>query len=232
MQLKKSLTMVIITDDTFKYDFELLDSNSDEFKCIKEFISITSTDYLQKLLQIHKVFEINPTNSTVTKRNNLMLFHGTNEKGVERILKEGFKNSEKGCFGKGVYMTDCSTIAVNYSRRVTSNRSNKIRFVFVNEVLKSDTLKTFVFGKHPPVTDIKPKYQFEKHAYLATQQVAKDYYKKDALGRKYRNIPHNLNTPVDEFVADESITIPKYLIEFEDTVSDEIMKNIFLGAFF
>ena len=215
--------MVIITDDTFKYDFELLDSSSDEFKCIKEFISVTSTDYLQKLLQIHKVFETNPTKTSEVKRNNLMLFHGTNEKGVERILKEGFKNSEKGCFGKGVYMTDCSTIAVNYSSRVTSNRSNKIRFVFVNEVLKSDTLKTFVFGKHPPVTDIKPKNPFEKHVYLATQQVTKDYYKKDALGRKYRNVPHNSNSSQDEFVADESITVPRYLVEFEDKSAEKFM---------
>ena len=83
--------MVIITDDTFKYDFELLDSNSDEFKCIKEFISVTSTDYLQKILQIHKVFETNQTKTSEVKRNNLMLFHGTNQKGVERILKEGFQ---------------------------------------------------------------------------------------------------------------------------------------------
>ena len=58
---------------------------------------------------------------------------------------------------------------------------------------------------------------------MATQQVTKDYYKKDPLGRKYRNVPHNLNTTLDEFVADESITKPKYLIEFEDTISDEVM---------
>ena len=33
---------------------------------------------------------------------NLMLYHGTSEKGATGILKKGFRNSEKGWFGKGV----------------------------------------------------------------------------------------------------------------------------------
>ena len=217
--------MVIITDDTFQYDFELLDSSSDEFKCIKEFISVTSTDYLQKLLQIHKVFETNPTKTSEVKRNNLMLFHGTNEKGVEGILKEGFKNSEKGWFGKGVYMTDCSSVAVSYSRGDKKCQNNKIRFVFVNEVLKSETLKTSVFSYADVKSDkyTKPKHQFEQHAFMQTQQITKDNYKKDADGRRYRNVAHNSNSSQDEFVADESITIPRYLIEIKDVIEDKLL---------
>ena len=84
---------MIITEDTFKYDFESLDSGSDEFKFIKKFIKVTkfiTVIKLGKILQIHKVFEKRSTSSVDEKRNNLMLFHGTNKKGVEGILKEGF----------------------------------------------------------------------------------------------------------------------------------------------
>ena len=69
--------------------------------------------------------ETAPTSSVNEKRNNLMLFHGTNDKGVESILKKGFKYSEKSWFGKGVYMTDCSTVAVSYSRGDKNSQSNK-----------------------------------------------------------------------------------------------------------
>ena len=220
--------MVIITDDTFKYDFEPLDSSSDEFKFIKDFINITATISLEKVLQIHKVFETSPTNSVGKKRNNLMLFHGTNERGVEGILKEGFKNSENGWLGKGVYMTDCSTVAVSYSRVDKKCQNNKIKFVFVNEVLKSETLKTSVFSYADVKSDkyTKPKHQFEQHAFMQTQQITKDNYKKDADGRRYRNVAHNSNSSQNEFVADESITIPRYLVELNLAIEFEHLEKL------
>ena len=169
--------------------------------------------------------ETAPTSSVNEKRNNLMLFHGTNDKGVESILKKGFKNSEKSWFGKGVYMTDCSTVAVSYSRVDKKCQNNKIKFVFVNEVLKSETLKTSVFSYADVKSDkyTKPKHQFEQHAFLQTQQITKDHYKEDAHGRRYRNVFNNFNSPLDEFVADESITIPRYLIEIEDVIKDKLL---------
>jgi len=210
------LTMVVITDDSFKYDFELLDSSSNEFKFIKKFIKITAMNAMnrnEKVLQIHKVTQKNPTSLMDNKRNNLMLFHGTNEKGVEGILKEGFKNSEKGWFGKGVYMTDCSTAAVGYS---IGAQNNRIKYVFVNEVLKSETLKTFVFYNLKGNTYTKPKHQFEKHVFLASRQKTEVQYKEDDLGRRFRNVPHSEYSALNEYLADESITIPRYLIEFKD----------------
>ena len=87
--------MVVITDDSFKYHFELLDSSSNEFKFIKKFIKITAMNAMnphEKVLQIHKVTQKNPTSLMDNNRNNLMLFHGTNEKGVEGILKKGYNH--------------------------------------------------------------------------------------------------------------------------------------------
>ena len=87
--------MVIITDNSFKYDFESLDSGSDEFKVIKKFIKTTAMNSYysnEKVLQIHKVFEKRPTSSMDKRRNNLMLFHGTSTNGVIGILREGFNH--------------------------------------------------------------------------------------------------------------------------------------------
>ena len=64
-----------------------------------------------------------------------MLYHGTSQKGVTGILKEGFRNSEKGWFGKGVYMTDCSHTALKYFSMAEKYSYN--RYIFVNEVLES-----------------------------------------------------------------------------------------------
>ena len=110
-------------------------------------------------------------------------------------------------------MTDCSTAAVGYSRGV---QNNKTKYVFVNEVLKSETLKTFVFYNLKGNTYTKPKHLFEKHVFMASKQTTEDRYKEDGIGRRYRNVAHNEYSALNEFLADESITVPRYLIEFKD----------------
>ena len=65
--------------------------------------------------------------------NTHMLFHGSGHAGVGGILQRGFKNSEQGYFGKGVYMTECSEVAYHYSRR--QNPINNDGFILVNEVV-------------------------------------------------------------------------------------------------
>ena len=137
--------MDITTDKSFKYDLENLDSTSEEFMFVEQFYDITRnvkkyTTYSKKAthkqnFQIYKVNENNPKEPAEAKDNNLMLFHGTNRKGAVGILKEGFKNSEKGWFGQGVYMTDCSTIALYYSSAGNTDISKN--YIFVNEVLES-----------------------------------------------------------------------------------------------
>ena len=54
-----------------------------------------------EVAHLYKVNERNLVKNEGKKSNNLMLYHGTNQKGVTGILKEGFRNSEKGWFGKG-----------------------------------------------------------------------------------------------------------------------------------
>ena len=141
-----------------------------------------------------------------------MLFHGTNQKGVTGILKEGFRNSEKGWFGKGVYMTDCSYTAFDYSKKLNLNSPDC--YIFVNEVLESEKLQTFTFdydviSERGDVNTL-PKHQFEKYFLNWSPQPTREDYVIDLEGRRYVNTPdRGLD---DEYIAEARVTIPRYLI--------------------
>ena len=128
--------MNIQTDKSFKYDYEKLDPASEEFNFLKETFMSTYFGLLICLkfnnFHIYKVNERNHVKTTV-KKSNLMLYHGTSQKGVTGILKEGFRNSEKGWFGKGVYMADSSEVAIRYAA-YNAEYSFSNYFIFVNEV--------------------------------------------------------------------------------------------------
>ena len=90
----------------YKFDIKRLPTESDEFKWVKMFFDdCRYPKYSQAKLtvenfQIFKVIENNPDKTLNENRSNLMLFHGTKEKNVSKILKSGFKNSKKGWYGK------------------------------------------------------------------------------------------------------------------------------------
>ena len=146
--------MDIITDESFKYDLEKLESTSSEFIIVKEFYHATKVmtnsrcrrvNDQVKNLKIYKITENKPVEAVEVKRNNLMLFHGTSRNGVRGILKEGFKNSTSGWFGSGIYMTDCADVAFGYSTSRNHSVNSKLyNSIFVNEVLESQKLQTFV----------------------------------------------------------------------------------------
>ena len=211
--------MAIITDKSFKYDLEKLDSTSDEFMLVNDFFATTKVctsnrfHYLPEVkdLRIYKVIENNPIKSVGGKRNNLMLFHGTTRTRAAGILKEGFKNSKRGWYGKGVYMTECSEVAFSYSLLNTVDYT-----IFVNEVLESEKLQTFEIGYVTGDIDTPLENPFNKHIHTSSPQVTEENYKEDHNGRKYRNIGHDDRSICDEYVAAEGVTIPRYLILFED----------------
>ena len=144
-----------------------------------------------------------------------MLFHGTNQKGVEGILKQGFKNSKKGWFGQGVYMTDCSDKAQDYC---TDDDGCGDCYIFVNEVLNSEKLQKkqqtlkFTYECSGYDQDTKPDNPFENHVFRHDEQLVEEDYKNDSIGRKYRNVCHNWMSALDEYVADETLIVPSYLI--------------------
>ena len=230
---------------TCKYKRDELYCDSDEYKFVKNFYETnTSTESLVSVIRkrglvnsllfghfvapdnvkLHKISENYPTTKLDEKRNNLMLFHGTNEKNVDGILNKGFINSEKGRFGKGVYMTEISSFAVLHSLKNTlsaTDRSICNRFIFVNEVLESEKLQIVKYNPVDPVclVDSKPDHKFSKHV-INDRKITTDEYKQDAQGRRYRNTPdvssfqqgNEAKFAPDVFLADESLVIPRYLI--------------------
>ena len=245
----------IIVEGNFKYQSEEVDLRSEEYKFLKDFFNRTrcldprghgiSIDFKSKntrlsrkgkVYRIYKLVENKQAvkskrkgkNNSIAKvmegkRGNLMLFHGTNYKGATAIFKEGYKNSRFGWFGTGVYMTDCSTTAMSYAEK-----SFYDHFVFVNEVLRSETLQTFEHKTfdHKESHDTVPEYPFEKHVLEKSAQAAEKDYREDGCGRKYRNVPNDYTSALDEYVAHESITIPRYLIKVEPEYKVKGAKNI------
>ena len=101
--------MNIETTKSYKYDVKKLPTESDEFKCVKMFFDDCRHDKVygsQKApftienFEIFKVIEKKPNKTLNENRNNLMLFHGTKEEIVSKILENGFKNSKEGWYGK------------------------------------------------------------------------------------------------------------------------------------
>ena len=98
--------MNIKTTRRYKYDVKRLPTESDEFKRLKMFFddcrcsNICLIKFTMENFQIFKVIDNNPDKTLNENRNNLMLFHGTKEENVSKILENGFKNSKKGWYGK------------------------------------------------------------------------------------------------------------------------------------
>ena len=90
------------TDKSFKYDYEKLDPASEEFRFFKRnFYDYIFQVYVKQKNEGFHIYKVNVRNlvkTVIKKINNLMLYHGTSQKGVTGVLKEGFRNSEKGWF--------------------------------------------------------------------------------------------------------------------------------------
>ena len=230
-----------INKDLWKYNLQLLKETSDEFKLVKDFFNTTSTGHhfnSLELSQVYKVIEKNTKDTDNVKSSNLMLFHGTSEKGVAGILKTGYRNSARGRFGRGVYLTESSDVASVYSGR--GNHENDY-FMFVNEILESQKLRTVfhedssvqstlnsrhMYSFFTPVDELRD-VEFTKYVNKSNMKIGEEQYKKDrlekaeqnygkdVLGRRYRKTAVDWKSITDNFVADCRVTIPRYLIRYQ-----------------
>ena len=195
-------------DKSWKYNAQLLDPNSDEFKFVENFFETTATKAKRirhpEVLQIYKVVEQNK-GETDGGSKNFMLFHGTTSNPA-LILQKGFINSTHGKFGRGVYMTDCSDFAALYAKS----------YIFVNEVLESRNLKTIVHdhGYHG-YSGETAEFAFAKHVRGVERVLSEGEYKTDVQGRRYRNVASH-GIMEEEFVADSELVVPRYLIRVKE----------------
>ena len=222
----------IVTDKSFKYEVSKLDSTSDEFVFIENFVYTTATKMPKKRIQHHAKFRVHQIyrideNSEIeavrdAKSGNLMLFHGTDKDGVYGVLKKGFMNSLSGKFGEGVYMTDCSMTAYSYGCGKSLYRHKSHVYLFVNEVCGSEGLQTIEHDYFCALGGVATEivHPFCKHIVKYTPQPDESDYRVDAQGRKYRKTSHLSrfllkNSELDEYVADESVVVPRYLVAID-----------------
>ena len=99
----------------FKYKLELLQNGDKDFKILKESINPTfKRDFAAKNIvsNIYRVTDNTETEpkthtdkkSKINSPSDLLLLHGTKEQNVNDILKEGFKPSDDGARGPGIYL--------------------------------------------------------------------------------------------------------------------------------
>ena len=176
-----------------------------------------------------KIYKVNCDgfDSDDFKFGNCLMLHGTSFEGSRKILNEGYKNSPYGYFGRGVYMTESLDMAVYYSIRKTQNdytepiRGNKLikTYVFINQVSKPSRLK---IEKYKSYYRLKDNYTAPKNAFCkyVHQDSPDRKMNVDAEGRlySYRKIT-GLNLG-DEYVADDSLVKPIFLIEIEPSGID------------
>ena len=205
-------------DKSWKYNAQLLDPNSDEFKFVENFFETTATKSENinhpEVLQIYKVVEQNKGESDGGSKN-LMLFHGT-KVNPALILQKGFKNSTGGKYGRGVYMTDCSDFAAHYAES---------DHVFVNEVLGSLNMRTVVHKDrgHRPIFYVwkTAEFPFAKHVRGRKRMLGEGKYKTDVEGRRYRNVATSIGSFKEEFVADAELVVPRYLVRIKKIKCNE-----------
>ena len=235
--------MVIKSYKGWKFVITILNSKSEEFRLIEDYYKNTSTEdskcfeQLEKF-QVYKVMERN-SKKVEEKSNNLMLFHGTDENGANGILRNGFRNSRKGFFGQGVYMTESSDVATAYP---ISQMLKKIfikceGYIFVNEVLESQKMKTVTYEKYvfsrTQLNAHLTKYVKEQNCEMPDEDLSsktrEDVYVKDRLGRRYRNVASDKEED-DEFVADCKFVAPRYLIYYEWKKWESMKNVLYLSA--
>ena len=210
-------TMEIITVERWKYNLQSLETVSDEFKLVK---GVLYEDiYLRRKNNFHlyKVVENSPESGTdEDKSNNLMLFHGTDERGVEGILQNGFKNSKEGYFGEGVYLTESVSVAYWYPHSFFHFYKKK-HIIFVNEVLGSEKLKLEFNENYWRLKDVSTPIEIPLTKYMEKSSVKKceENYIKDPKRRRYRNVQVDMSSYKDEFVADCNVVLPRYLVVYQ-----------------
>ena len=106
-----------------------------------------------------------------------------------------------------------SNKALYYAGRF-KRQSKKYLFIFVNGVLGSENLQTCYFELkdcRDKVTELT--HPFSKYVTISSPQPTETDFKENF--RKFRKGPVDWKSEFDEFVADTSVTIPRYLIVYK-----------------
>ena len=219
------------TSENSEYFIEEMSPKQKDYKLIKKCFKDTMLKHYgsrQTTLEVVeiKIYRVNKRNNNEKieqKSNNLLLFHGTCCKNSVGILNEGFKPSIEGIYGPGVYLTESSFRAVDFSQiksreeldECFDEHNRKVSFVFVNEILDSDKLKVINAKDKVKVTFTKTprKNQFEKYIKSGCDKNIKHTYQKDSKERNIKSSKANILEEYNYYVCEEKLVIPRYLIQ-------------------
>ena len=145
------------SSEGLKYTFELLKKDDPDCNLLKESLDLDSETetfsgtVLKKDLDLHdksivyKIYRIRTTANAVAQsqtsnKSNILLLHGTRGQNIKGILKEGFKPSQGGKFGPGVYLTNSFRWASSYGKCFINDEGTpkKMTYLFVNKVRLND----------------------------------------------------------------------------------------------
>ena len=217
-----SLNMVDKYAENSMYSLQEMVSTNDDYILIKKCFEAANLDGVRKA-NISKVYRVVKRGETSEqKSDNLMLFHGTTCDSSIGIIEEGFKPSNQGIYGPGVYMTENSRLAEMYSMHKrymnlsNSNVKGGFMFIFLNEILQSEKIEKIEVEKHIKGKTASPrKHQFEKYVIKGTaKKHSVETYEQDSNGRKLRTYAPGKAGTNNYFVCHENFVVPRYLIQF------------------
>ena len=241
-----------------KYKLQLLNNNCYDYKVLKDsLVGIDALDDNQLISDkaskdIIKIYRVDPADKlsaapSTCKGSKVLLLHGTQAPNIKEILKTGFKPSQDGMLGPGVYHSDSICKASKYGKCWAQENGvvKKFTYCFINQIEN--------IGK------LTPKKQFEKEVYyiddpdkdiISYQQYLKmkpslvTYYfsenKSDSfqhwLNKKYDSMNRKILQGTfhrdfgyeKEILAHHDLVVPAYLVEFsEKPTVGEIVDEVF-----
>ena len=223
-----------------KYNLEILSEDSDDFQLIKKSFNNTSSrtkihsSYnfkIERICRVHQKYPSRKPEDMVGK--SVLVFHGTSDKNVPSILRNGFRSSEMGCRGPGVYHSNYFSACLPYA-----DNNDGSYTLFINEIPTEYLTKKYEYDYKAVLPE------FYCHKYLCSPEVREEYAR-DSNGSfiniiddknigamypyfEYSNdvepkiIPYRYYTP--EYVASSNIVIPKYLVHVENVMEKLVEK--------
>ena len=186
------------------YYLEVLAESSHDYRLIEKSFNNTGNMYSKTSnemeVSIKNIYRVRSRLPKMIKHSsNILVFHGTPRRNVPGILTSGFKSSDYGQFGPGVYHSNFVTKCLHYSSCLGSNKDF---FIFVNELPFNYLSEKSVEG--PPET-----YCCK---YLCSDDKQLEEYERDSEG-SFINIAVDRIDDLPEFVASSNIVVPKYLVQ-------------------
>ena len=125
-------------------------------------------------------------------------------------------------------MSECTDTAFLYSAQFSDSDNENNTYIFVNEVMETEKLKDFRYNSYNTLEHVtfRPRSPFRKYMFKRSPRIAKKRYRRDPKGRRYRNNAVNKWSIMDEYVANEHIVKPRYIISLVTDINLEVFNCV------